>query len=144
MVALFVISVPLGNFADSKNKKENEGRKNEVKVSVSASSTTSSNFGQKLKAFGHFIAPGWIKNNGERENEDEDNLPKGIVKVLNKERGEKDERKNDDNKSVNLKIKDLSVKVRADSANVVWKTNQKAHSALLALDDYTGQYRNNT
>ena len=123
MIALLVISIPLTSFAD---KKENKNKKDEVKIATLASSTNGSG-----KAFGHLIAPGWIKNNWKLEIGNEDRLPKGIVKVLNKNLEKQKERKNEHkNEQKNLTIKKLSIRAGVDSANVVWKTNQKSDSAL--------------
>ena len=69
MIALLIISAPLSSFAD---KKENKGRNNEVRVKI----TDDASSGSGLKnAFGHLIAPGWLKHNGEVETEDGQKLP---------------------------------------------------------------------
>lgn len=66
-MAVSLIFVPISAFAKENGGNGNKGNK----------------FNVCLKAFGHFIAPGWIKNNGTTTLSDDDcALPPGIAKKL--------------------------------------------------------------
>lgn len=77
-----------------------------------------------LKAFGHLVAPGWIKANGKLSVSEDCRLPFGIFKKLN-------------NGNVTTTpdvtipiISSLSVKVDGTKAKVSWNTNEKTIGAV--------------
>lgn len=95
-------------------EKKNKEEKKEEKVS-------------SLKAFGHLIAPGWIKLNGEATTTSTSTLPFGIAKKLS----------NFFSRTPDTTAPIISAVVAAPKANeamITWQTNEKSDSSVYLSD----------
>ncbi len=136
IIALLVVSIPLTSFADSKGKNDDKGEKNKVKVSTTTSSTNQNSKGWTW-AFGHLIAPGWLKKNGDQLSTSTSSLPPGILKLLNRGHEDNDGDKNENehkNKNATTTapfiLSNFSATASSTKAKITWQTNQFANETL--------------
>ncbi len=80
-----------------------------------------------IRAFGHLIAPGWIKHNGPISIGDECNLPFGIGKKFGGDHSTTTPPVVDTTAPV---ISSISVNPRVNNALVHWTTNERANSTV--------------
>lgn len=80
-----------------------------------------------FRAFGHLIAPGWIKHNGAFDLNQECHFPFGIGK---KEHDENSTSTQSSTSTVALSIANVNFKVGTDRASVLWNTNVRSEGTV--------------
>jgi len=111
LLAVAILSLPFGAYAEEDKK----AAKAEVRVEKSEQSC--------LKAFGHLVAPGWLRVKGETSGEVRCDLPFGI----NKKFGGKGTTTPDTTAPVTTAV---TATADATSAIVSWKTDERTKSAI--------------
>lgn len=140
LIAVLFIAVPLTSFAKNNgngngngngkgkaNKEEKKQDKDQKKITKSASAALrqiQDDDKSCWRAFGHLIAPGWIKHNGPVDVGLECNLPPGIAKKL---RGGNASTTPDTTAPV---ISAILAAPGIDSARIMWATNERATSKV--------------
>lgn len=135
-VALFALLLafsPLAGFAKEHDKngvngvngKGNSGAKIELKLENRSDKKGSDK--HCLKAIGHLIAPGWIKNNGTTTVSEECALPAGIFKKLNRGSGTSTASTTD---TVAPVITSVLASPQVNSSKIEWMTDERSTSKV--------------
>ncbi len=109
LLALIVMTVPVAGFAKDKDR-DHEREDNRDRGC--------------FRAFGHLVAPGWIKHNGEIEWSVECNLPFGIGKKF---RGNNATTTSDITAPI---ISEVNAKPAKKQVEISWKTDEKSDSTV--------------
>ena len=108
-----------------KNEKEDKGDRDDRKENATTTKNKK-NIGTCLKAFGHLIAPGWIKNNSQLSLGENCNLPFGIAKKF---RGTATSTPPTVDTTAPI-ISSLKANSRVLGAVLRWTTNEKSDSTV--------------
>lgn len=127
LLATFVIS-PAFTFA-KENDKGNKGE-NEKKEQNKNNKGDDKNNKGCFKAFGHLIAPGWIKHNGQLSVGEECHLPFGIGKKFRGDHSTTTPPTATTTDTTAPVISNLTSATRPFSAVVRWTTNEKSDTAV--------------
>ncbi len=125
LVASFVLS-PSFAFAKQDNK-GNQGDNERKEQNIDNENEDMSNDTGCLRAFGHLIAPGWIKHNGQLSVGEECSLPFGIGRKFNGGEPTTTPPVVDTTAPI---ISSLTVSPRLGDAVVRWTTNENANSEV--------------
>lgn len=131
LIASFVLA-PAFAFAKENNGKENSNKneeKKEQKKEERDEKKENKNDRGCLRAFGHFIAPGWIKHNGQLSVGEECNLPFGIGHHFNGDHSTSTPGTTTPDVTAPV-ISNLTSVTRPYSATVRWMTDEKADTAI--------------
>lgn len=114
-VAVSLVVMPVAAFADSGGNDDNNRRKQSS--------------GCSLRAFGHLIAPGWIKKNGTSTSSDDDDcsLPPGIAKKISSINNRGPGNANDTTAPI---IRNVTINPGINRAVVTWTTNENSDSKV--------------
>jgi hypothetical protein len=154
-LALFMALSPLAGYAKEKENKENKGKKAEVKVeleakkesrenkgngkkvvtaaNVTASTSTSTKSSANkscIKAFGHLIAPGWIKKNGSSTIATDCWLPFGIAKKFQGPNPNGNGTGTTTPDTTGPVIGSINTSPKQTTVNITWLTDEKADSMV--------------
>ncbi len=131
LISSLVLSPALTYAKDNDNGKgKNEPAKvaqAQAKAEVKANKESEKEDKSCIRAFGHLIAPGWIKNNSQLTIGDECNLPFGIGKKFGGDHPTTTPPVADVTAPV---ISALSINARVNNALVHWTTNERANSTV--------------
>lgn len=108
MVTLFAVT-PMLSYAKDKDKEKNENSR--------------SNSSSCIKAFGHLIAPGYIKIKGEADFRQSCFYPFGINKKIGGNASSTPD-------TLAPIISNVSISPKITTANIVWKTNERSNSTV--------------
>lgn len=130
MLALLLAFSPLVGFAKENGKSDKSGKEGgraKVELKLERSDKKGSEGKNCLKAIGHLIAPGWIKNNGTTTVSVECELPSGIFKKFNRGSGTTTATSTD---SVSPVISSVLASPRVTGAEIEWTTDERSDSKV--------------
>jgi hypothetical protein len=123
-VALPVVlaAVVLGGIAQSAFAKQ-------VNAHASAQVSVTDDLLCPVTAFGHLVAPGWMKKNGTTTVPEDCSLPRGISRLLGRTPPSDGGGGNQDDVTA-PDISNIHVDATTTSAHIMWNTNEQANSAV--------------